>query len=40
MEDIMVRIILPENRDERDNLCAEAYVYYEILKDIKNNTGQ
>jgi hypothetical protein len=40
LADIMVKIILPHNREIRDELCAEARVYREILEGINNNTGK
>lgn len=38
LADVMTRIILPENREMRDELCAEARVYESLLKGIVNNT--
>jgi len=38
LDDIMVRIVLPENRHLRDELCAEARVYRSLLQDININT--
>ncbi len=40
LADIMVKVILPQNRDLRDELCAEARVYRELLEDIHNNIGK
>lgn len=37
-EDVMTKILLPENREIRDELCAEARVYREILLGIHHNT--
>lgn len=39
LADIMTRIILPESRGIRDELCAEARVYRELLQGITNNTN-
>lgn len=36
--DVMTKILLPENRSSRNELCAEARVYREILLGIHNNT--
>lgn len=36
--DVMTKILLPDHRLERDELCAEARVYRDILKQIENNT--
>lgn len=38
LADVMKRIVLPENRLERDELCAEARVYQDLLDAISNNT--
>lgn len=40
LADVMTRIILPENRESRDELCAEARVYRTLLQGINNNTNQ
>lgn len=37
LADVMTRIIMPENRESRDELCAEARVYRDILQGINNN---
>lgn len=39
LEDVMARLILVENREIRDELCAEARVYSDLLRDINNNTN-
>jgi hypothetical protein len=39
LADVMTRIILPESREIRDELCAEARVYRELLQGITNNTN-
>lgn len=39
LADVMTRIILPENQEHRDELCAEARVYTALLKGITNNTN-
>lgn len=36
--DVMTRLLLMENREIRDELCAEARVYRDILATINNNT--
>lgn len=38
MADVMTRILMTENREIRDELCAEARVYRDILQGINNNT--
>lgn len=38
LADVMVKILLPENRELRDELCAEARVYRSLLATIENNT--
>lgn len=38
LADVMVKILLPENRAIRDELCAEARVYRDLLEGIDNNT--
>lgn len=38
MADVMTRILIPENREIRDELCAEARVYRDILQCIIHNT--
>lgn len=38
LADVMVRILIPENREIRDELCAEARVYRDILANITSNT--
>lgn len=37
LADVMTRVILPDNRDQRDELCAEARVYRELLQGITLN---
>jgi len=39
LDDVMVKIILPESREVRDELCAEARVYRALLQGIHNNTS-
>jgi hypothetical protein len=39
LDDVMVKIILPAHREIRDELCAEARVYRELLQGIHNNTN-
>lgn len=39
LDDVMTRIILPENSGIRDELCAEARVYRALLQGIQNNTN-
>lgn len=38
MADVMTRILMPEHREIRDDLCAEARVYRDLLQVINNNT--
>lgn len=35
--DVMTKILMPDHRLERDELCAEARVYRDILKSIELN---
>lgn len=37
LADVMGKIVLPENREARDELCAEARVYRDLLSGINNN---
>ena len=39
LADVMTRIIMPGNREIRDELCAEARVYETLLQGIHNNTN-
>lgn len=37
LADVMGKLILTENREIRDELCAEARVYRDLLSGINNN---